>query len=208
MSELLFTPKQARVLAALVEKSITTPQYYPMTVNALMAACNQKNCRYPLMQLNEGEVGSALLDLLDLSLVAEDRGSRVVKWRHRFTHHLLLKEPAQAVLIALMLRGPQTVSELRANTSSLRGPADLAGVEAVLEDLADRAQPIVKLLERAPGQKEERYAHLLCGEDEIPQVASRAAPVGGVAANRLDELEARMARVEAQLATLLERQQD
>ncbi len=204
MSELHFSPVQARVLAALVEKSLTTPQYYPMTVNALVNACNQKNCRYPVMRLSDGEVGSALLDLRDMSLVAEDSGARVAKWRQRFKHQLLLKSETQAVLVALMLRGPQTLAELRANTSNLDGPADLEGVSQALADLADRAQPMVKLLERGAGQKEARYAHLLCGEEAIPAVAPAvASSSGGGAGSRLDQLEQRLERLETQLARLL-----
>lgn len=199
MSELLLSPVQARVIGALVEKSLTTPQYYPMTVNALTAACNQKNCRSPVMQLREGEVGSALLDLLERDLVAEDAGARSPRWRHRFTHQLLLKPPAQALLVALMLRGPQTLAELRANAANLGGPDDQAEVKAVLDDLADRAQPLVRRLVREAGRSQERYAHLLCGEDAIPEVtAAPVAAAGGLAA-RVEELERRVAELEQRL---------
>ncbi|MGJ8668447.1 MAG: DUF480 domain-containing protein [Oceanococcus sp.] len=200
MSEVLLSAPQARVMGALVEKSLSTPQYYPMTVNALMAACNQKNCRHPLMQLTAGEVGSALLDLLDLDLVADERSSRVPRWRHRFKNQFLLKAETQAVLIALMLRGPQTLAELRSNTSNLGGPFELEVIEQAIEDLQDRGQPLIKLL----GQKDQkgaRYAHLLCGEDAIvePLASTRSAP----AASRLDELEQRIVRLEGQLTKLL-----
>lgn len=205
MQDLLLSPDEARVVAALVEKSITTPKYYPMTTNALMAACNQKNCRYPLMQLSEGEVGAALRDLRDRELVAQDDGGRAVRWRHRLTHGLRLTRDTQAVLVTLMLRGPQTLSELRAHAEPLGGPGDAEGVRQALEDLTDRAQPMVRLLERAPGQKEARYAHLLCGEDEIPDVAVTASAPGGAAAGRLEALEARVAALEDQLRALLER---
>ncbi len=196
MSELLLSPVQARVVAALVEKSLTTPQYYPMTVNALTAACNQKNCRHPVMQLREGEVGSALLDLLELDLVAEDPGARSPKWRHRFTHQLLLKPPSQGLLVTLMLRGPQTLAELRANAANLGGPEDQAEVKAVLDDLADRAQPLVKRLDREGGRSQERYAHLLCGEEAIPEMASAPVAASGGLAARVDELERRVAELE------------
>ena len=206
MQDLLLSPEEARVVAALVEKSITTPKYYPMTTNALMAACNQKNCRYPLMQMSEGEVGAALRDLRDRELVAQDDGGRALRWRHRLTHGLRLSRETQAVLVTLMLRGPQTLLELRAHAEALGGPADAEGVRAALDDLTDRAQPMVRLLERAPGQKEARYAHLLCGEDAIPEVAvAPAASSGGSASGRLEALEARVAVLEDQLRELLER---
>ncbi len=204
MNDLILSLDQARVLAALVEKSLTTPKYYPMTVNALMAACNQKNCRDPVMQLSEAQVGAALMDLRDHELAADEHGARVAKWRHRFTHQLLLKPHTQAVLVALMLRGPQTLAELRAHAASLKGPEDLDGVRQALEDLADRAQPLVKSLSRDAGRKEERFAHLLCGEDAIPAVAD--APVRGSGdSSRLDALEARIRQLENQLAELLQR---
>lgn len=201
MSALQLSPQQARVIAALVEKSLTTPQYYPMTLKALVAACNQKNCRHPLMNLSEGEVGAALLDLQELDLVSEEFGARAPRWRHRFKHQLLLKSATLAVLVTLMLRGPQTLAELRANSSNLGGPFEAEELEAALDDLADRAAPMVKLLGQA-GQKGARYAHLLCGEEAIVAPAV-AAPRAEAANSRLDELEQRLARVEAQLAELL-----
>jgi uncharacterized protein YceH (UPF0502 family) len=210
MTPLLLTPAEARVIAALTEKSIATPQYYPMTVNAIMLACNQKSCRDPVMQLREGEVGAALLDLQDKGLAArDDQGSRVPKWRQSFQHHLLLQPPALAVLLTLMLRGPQTLSELRSNGATLGGPTDADGVERVLADLIDRAQPLVVLLPRAPGRKEARYAHTLCGPPEMPAVAEpvaapTSAPVGpyGRDRNALAELEQRLRELEARVAAL------
>lgn len=201
MSDLILSEVQARVVAALVEKSLSTPQYYPMTLKALVAACNQKNCRHPVMSLGEGEVGSALLDLQELDLAQEEYGARASRWRHRFKNQLLLKPNSLAVLVALMLRGPQTLAELRANTSNLGGPFEADAVDTALEDLADRAQPLVKLLGQA-GQKGARYAHLLCGEDAIVEPLASTGR-SDMASNRLDELETRLAAVEAKLAGLL-----
>src|SRR5581483_2313337 len=164
MSDLLLTPAEARVLAALVEKSILTPQYYPMTVNALMLAANQKTVRNPVMNLSEGDTGAALNRLESLRLAQRDgSGSRAVKWRHQMQHQLLLKPAELALLVTLMLRGPQTGSELRANAQILGGPAETEGLQAALASLHDRAQPLVTELPRAAGQKEARLAHLLCG---------------------------------------------
>ena len=201
MTPLQLTPVEARVIAALTEKSIATPQYYPMTVNALMLASNQKTSRSPVMQLREGEVGAALLDLQDKGLASrDDQGSRVPKWRQSFQHHLLLQAPALAVLVTLMLRGAQTLSELRSNAVTLGGPADADGVERVLADLTDRAQPLVVQLPRAPGQKESRYAHTLCGPPAAPAAAPAPAPRASVA--ELAEMEERLRALEARVAAL------
>ncbi len=210
MSEaLLLSVAEARVLASLVEKSITTPQYYPMTSNALMLAANQKNSRHPVMNLTEGDTGAALNTLETQRLVKrDDSSSRAVKWRHQFQHQLLLKTDGVAVLAALMLRGPQTLAEIRANAGPLKGPADVDGVQAVLDDLSDRAHPMVKLLPRAPGQSTVRYAHLLCGEAAIPAVIESAAPTASSGGNsaliaqlveRIEALETRLGDLEREL---------
>ena len=202
MANLLLSPAAARVVAALVEKSIATPQYYPMTVNALMLAANQKSSRQPVMSLSEGEVGAALTDLESKGLAARDYpGGRVPKWRHAFQHHFLLSPQTLAVLVTLMLRGPQTLSELRANAAGLGGPADLPAAEGALKDLSDRAQPLVALLPRAPGQKESRYAHLLSGAPAPAVAELRAAPASPAPPASLEErlraLEERVAALEA-----------
>lgn len=203
MSALVLSPEEVRVLGALIEKSTTTPQYYPMTVNAIMLAANQKSCRHPVMSLTEGAVGAALNQLEGHRLCArDDSSSRATKWRHAFHHQLLLKPPAMAVLAALMLRGPQTVSELRANASGMGGPADADAVTAILQDLADRAQPLVTLLPRGAGQKEARYAHLLSGTPDIPDEPENAAPARGRDGLSGSELQARVEALEARIAEL------
>ncbi|MGQ0586760.1 MAG: YceH family protein [Gammaproteobacteria bacterium] len=203
MAELLLTTLEARVIASLSEKSITTPQYYPMTVNAIMLAANQKSSRDPVMQLKEGEVGAALLDLAGKGLAQrDDAGSRVPKWRQSFQHHLLLQPHTFAVLVTLMLRGPQTQAELRSNAAALGGPSTAEGVAAALKDLADRAQPLVVLLPRGSGQKEARHAHTLSGPPELPAAPEPVAWVetpSGLAAleERIRALEERVAQLEA-----------
>ncbi len=208
MSELQLSPVEARVVAALVEKSITTPQYYPMTVNGIMLAANQKTSRHPVMNLTEGEVGNALSRLEELRLVVRDSFSgRVQKWRHQFQHQVLLKAHTLAVLVTLMLRGPQTAAELRANAAGLGGPNDAEALAAALSDLADRAQPLVALLPRASGQKEGRYMHTLGGAEEAQAFELPAAAVGGGSERvglgelleRVRALEARVAELESQL---------
>ena len=210
MSELLLTPAEARVLAALVEKSILTPQYYPMTVNALMLAANQKTVRSPVMSLSEGDTGAALNRLeRDRLAVRDGMSGRVVKWRHQMQHQMLLKTGELAVLVTLMLRGAQTGSELRANAHALGGPADAEGLQTVLASLHDRAQPLVTELPRGAGQKESRQAHLLCGTPTpgmdllAPDVRPHAAAVDEVPSQfeeRLRALEARVAELEQRLA--------
>jgi hypothetical protein len=195
------------VLASLVEKSITTPAYYPMTVNALVAAANQKSSRDPVMSLGEGEVGNALLSLEEKNLVGRDDSSpRATKWRQKFQHQLLLKVGTQAVLATLMLRGAQTTAELRANATALGGPAEADGVQAALDDLADRAQPLVRTLPRLAGQSAVRHVHLLCGEPDLGALMS-AEPAPRPVVNpgleaRVSELEQRLASLEQRLAAL------
>ena len=209
MNMLLLSSHEARVLAALTEKSLTTPDYYPMTVNGLMAASNQKSSRSPVLSLTEGEVGHALTTLEESSLVSrDDRSSRTTKWRSKLLHQLLLKPATQAVLVTLMLRGPQTTAELKSHSAALNGPDDADAVQAALDDLADRAQPLVCTLPRAVGQSAVRHAHLLCGEVDFDasEAMLPAAPRGGAATDaRLVELEARVLALEQQLAVLVAR---
>lgn len=196
---------QARVVACLVEKSMTTPAYYPMTVNAIVNAANQKSSRNPVMNLTEGQVGAALIRLADDGWVERDDSSaRSVKWRQRFMHHLLLKPDVQAVLVALILRGPQTRSELRANASNLRGPDDLDGVDSALDRLADRAEPLVVQLPRGAGQKESRWAHLLCGTPDIPEPAAAPPSASGNSglAARVEALEQQVEQLTSRLSAL------
>lgn len=206
------SPNEARVLAAMVEKSIATPQYYPMTVNAIMLAANQKSSRNPVMNLSEGDVGAALNSLEENRLVArDDFGGRVPKWRHHFHNQLLLKPAVMAVLATLMLRGPQTLSELRANAVTLGGPADAEGVNQALQDLADRAQPMATLLPRAAGQSSLRYAHTLSGEVATPFAPEQFASVSvatttGGEKISLADLYQRIRVLEAKVAELEQRQ--
>lgn len=208
MSELQLSPEQVRVLGAMVEKSITTPNNYPMTVNAITTACNQKNARVPVMQLSEVDVQRALTDLDAMGFVdRDDTSRRATKWSQQFRSQMLLKSSTQAVLVSLMLRGGQTTAELQRNAEGLRGPADGNALLAALEDLQDRAHPLVSQLDRAPGQKEARWVHLLCGAPDPDQVSAAAssASVGAASSarnERIDALEQRIASLEDRLQTL------
>ena len=170
------TETEVRVLGALIEKEITTPDYYPMSLNALVAACNQTSNRNPIMHLDEGAVVDAADGLRDRKLVHRvDRGeSRVVKYRHVVYEALNWGRPVVGVMCVLMLRGPQTVGEIRTRSNRLYDFTSLNEVELTLNSLMNDESPLVARLPRQSGQKEVRYAHLLCGEvsTEEPEIES------------------------------------
>lgn len=170
------TPEEARVLAVLVEKQHTVPDSYPLSLNALTLGCNQKTAREPVMQLSEAEVLEAVNGLRELSLVSEVSGSRVVRFDHNAARGLSVPSQAVALLTLLMLRGPQTAAELRLHTERLHRFADISSVEAFLDELATKEPPRVVKLPRAPGARESRWAHLLCGE--VPESAQGGATSG------------------------------
>lgn len=209
MPVLQLSPHEARVIASLAEKSLTTPQYYPMTVNAIMLAANQKNSRNPVMKLTEGDVGAALNRLQEQQLCTrDDTLGRVPKWRHQFQHYLLLQPGPFAVLVTLMLRGPQTVAELRSNAAALGGAGDAEHTTATLDDLADRAEPLVVLLPRAHGQKEARYAHTLCGPPAVVAATPSKSPPGSDSREEspaVTALEEKVRALEARVAALEQR---
>lgn len=212
--QLNLTPLEARILGALVEKEITTPEYYPLTLNALAAACNQKNNRDPVLQLSGDEIAKGLAALqYDKKLVGtySGAGSRVVKYTHRLMETLGLDTPELAILCELLLRGPQTPGELRGRAARMHPFASPAEVKVVLDALAARQpDPYVLELPRAAGCKENRFAHRLGDVSALDTVAApapaapvRAAPPresGG--AERIQALEQRIAAIEAQLAAL------
>src|SRR5687768_16182687 len=176
------TEVEARVLGSLVEKQLTTPEYYPLTLNALTAACNQKSNRDPVMSLDETAILAAIDSLRDKNLVYLFYGSssRAVKYKHMLPGVFELEPPAVAVMTLLLLRGPQTVGELRGRSDRLHEFSGLGEVQEALDDLAGRDEPLVLKLERQPGQKEARYAHLLSGNVEPDQrerpVEARTSP--------------------------------
>lgn len=202
------TPVEARVLAVLVEKQATVPDTYPLSLNALTAGCNQKTAREPVMNLAESEVLNALDGLKRQSLVFEGSSSRVTRYEHNLPRGVAVSVPAAALLATLALRGPQTVAELRANAERLHRFADNPAVEAVLQELADRFPPRAVLLPRAPGAREARWAHLLCGEALLPAGAPTAAGSDedrmsvGEAVNFKAEVKAELARQAEEIATL------
>ena len=200
------TPLEARVLGVLVEKQHTVPDTYPLSLNALVAGCNQKTARAPVIDATEAEVLSAVDGLKALSLAFEGSGSRVVRFEHNLGRRMALPGQSVALLAVLMLRGPQTAAELRVNCERLHRFADISSVEAFLEELADKDPPRVLRLARSPGEREARWAHLLCGDAGLPAAASTAAdapgPATGVAASELAALKAELGRAQARIDDL------
>jgi hypothetical protein len=207
------TPLEARVLGVLVEKQHTVPDTYPLSLNALVAGCNQKTARLPVMEATEAEVLTAIDSLRALSLVLESSGARVARYEHNAGRVLQLPGQAVAPLAVLMLRGPQTSSELRVNTERLQRFADLSSLEGFLNELAEKASPLVIRLPRAPGSREARWAHLLGGPVEGSQVtadsdpgdsggADRSTSIHGVAVGELAALRAEQIRMAAEIASL------
>lgn len=195
--DILLDSEEARVLGALLEKARLTPDGYPLTLNSLVAACNQTTSRDPVVSYAESTVLAALERLRDKKLAAEVNpyGGRVPKYEERLTSQLFLKPPEHAVLCLLLLRGPQTLGELKARSGRLYDFADLAEVEATLTSLTeDRYPPRIVKLPRQAGTKESRYAHTLCGEVEAAREApGRESPVRESGAERLQRLEDELA---------------
>jgi uncharacterized protein YceH (UPF0502 family) len=188
---------ETRVLGTLYEKQHTVPDAYPLSLNALVAGCNQKSSRNPVMEAGEPEVQAAVDSLKGANLVIESSGSRVTRYSHNLERVLQVPSQSAALLAVLMLRGPQTPGELRINTERLHKFADLSAVEGFLDELAARpAGALVVQLPRLPGARENRWAHLLSGTPAIEEKEARPAkPDSG-------GLEARVARLEQEVAAL------
>lgn len=203
---------EARALGALIEKEITTPDYYPLSLNALVAACNQLSNREPVMTLAESDVNRALDKLREkrLAVVITGGDSRVFKFAHKAREIFELNSAQISLLCVLLLRGPQTVGELRGRTGRMHEFADLADVQTTLGSLATRDAPqpaLVAVLPRQPGTKESRYTHLLCGAPAAATATTASEPAAFAAplssdTTRLAQLEADNAALKLQLADL------
>jgi len=202
------TPIEARVLGALVEKDATTPDYYPLSLNALVNACNQKNNRDPVMTLDEDAVRDALSALQSQRLAGPASGadSRVTKYEHRLQEVYNFTRGEIAVLCVLLLRGPQTPGELRGRTERMHRFEDLDQVQAALQRLMQREPPLAAVLPRQPGTKEARYAHLMSGDIDYstPEHAATGAPTTGSGSNDSD-LRERVAQLEQTVTDLRSR---
>lgn len=198
---------EARIVGSLIEKAITTPEYYPMTLNAITHACNQKNNRHPQMALDETAVARGLERLQDKGVLVRTimAGSKVPKYRHVLPERVPLDDAELAVMCELMLRGPQTVGELRGRAARMFEFTSLERVQSVLDQLAERDEPLVLQLPREPGRKECRYAHLLSGTPAIPDPevpVERAILAVREEDGRIDALEAEVAALRDELGAL------
>ena len=196
------TPEEARVLGTLMEKARTVPDSYPMTLNTVVTGCNQKTSRAPLLNLSDAQVQEALSSLKSLTLVFETSGSRATRYEHNAQRGIGVPEQSAALLGLLMLRGPQTAGELRLNAERWHRFADISSVEGFLEELQARTEakggPLVTLLPKAPGAREPRWAHLLCGPVDASVV--HASHEGSGAGS--SQLEARLEALESEVDSL------
>jgi len=196
---------ETRVLGVLCEKQHTVPDTYPLSLNALMAGCNQKTSRHPLIEVSEAEVQAAIDSLKGPALVIESSGGRVPRYAHNLGKVLQLPAQSIALLTVLMLRGPQTAGELRINCERLHRFADISAVEGFLQELAERPEgAMVAELPRLPGSRENRWAHLLSGApavEEAPYILS-AEPGANVSVGEIAALKANVARLEAEVEAL------
>ena len=201
---------EARIIGCLIEKEVTTPDHYPLTLNSLTTACNQKSNREPVLSLSESEVLDAVDGLISRRLVSDESGfnSRVSKYQHRFCNtefgDLQFTEQERAIICCMLLRGAQTPGELRTRTGRLANFTDVKEVEAVLDKLAAREEgAFVVKLPREAGKRESRYQHLLSGEVDVEALASAApAMVSGSSNERVEALEAEVENLKRELAEL------
>ncbi|KHT47500.1 YceH family protein [Vibrio sinaloensis] len=208
------SPIEARIIGCLIEKEVTTPDYYPLTLNSLTSACNQKSNREPVMSLSDLDVQQAVDALIAQRLVSDESGfnSRASKFQHRFCNtefgDLKLSKQEKAITCCLLLRGPQTPGELRTRTNRLADFTDVKEVEAVLEKMAAREEgALVIKLPREAGKRESRYMHLFSGEVDIEVLtdASAALPNVGQDNERIEALENEVAQLKSELAELKQR---
>ena len=204
---IVLTDVEARVLGSLVEKELTTPEYYPLSLNALTHACNQKSNRDPVMNLDEEAVREALraLDKKGLAGAADNMVSRVSKYEHRLQEAYNFTRHEIAILSELLLRGPQTPGELRSRADRMHKFDDLGIVQSTLQRLMKREPPLVKVLPRQPGTKEARYAHLLSGDVEVPpqEIAAGVSATGGASSiERIARLEGQVENLQSEIAEL------
>lgn len=197
------TATEIRILGALLEKAQTTPEYYPLTLNALRSACNQKSNREPVMSLSESEIWDSLERLRKDVLAWRSDGARSERWNESVTRRLGLQAPARAIMTVLLLRGPQTPGELRIRTDRMHSFSSLLEVEECLQGLAEGVEPVVTELRRRPGQKETRWAHLIGGPVDEESLAVETEPRPNLpAASASPESQSRLEKLEEQVAWL------
>ena len=193
---------QVRVLACLMEKHLATPKNYPLTPNSLTLACNQKSNRYPTMALEEGKVVHTAQQLNETGFVSIEYGERIAKFSHRAPGKLKISREEQAVLAMLMLRGPLTLNDIKARTDKMVGFDSVEQVKETIEQLMARNSNLIMKLPVATGQREERYTHLLAGQPDFSEFAVKATKTpktNYISNEKIEELEARIARLEVAL---------
>lgn len=195
-------PIEARVIGALLEKELTTPEYYPLTLRALVAACNQRSARDPVTDYAEHTVAEALDRLRQEALAWRSEGARTERWQHLLDRRWGLDGATKAVMTLLLLRGPQTPGELRTRSDRLHGFASVAEVEAALHGLAAREDPMVRELSRRPGQRESRWVHLVGDAPIVDDGPAAAGDVEAARPSRGSELTSRVEKLEGEVAAL------
>lgn len=212
---------EARVLGSLMEKQLTTPDQYPLTLNSLLLACNQKTSREPISNYESGAVQRAVSELQDRNFVAVDYGNRAARYDQRLTRVLSVDKPTQAILTVMLLRGPQTVAEILTRTQRMAEFASPQALEEKLQQLCAKTKPVVVHIPRQIGQREDRYMHLLCGKPDLAAIAamqnSTASPSTSSGRNnssndeqvaqleqKIQVLESRVELLEKQVATLMD----
>lgn len=196
-----FTPMEARVIGALMEKHLTTPNNYPLTLNSLCNACNQKSNREPVMKLTEGQVGHTINILVERKLAGIDYGDRSNKISHRVCTELSIDRKQQAILTVLLLRKPQTLNDIKTRTARMVDFESNEEIQNTITDMTEREMPLVTLIPKGAGRREDRFAHTLCGEVSVEEIEKDPVLVSNVPVDndRLDEIEARLTMIEAKL---------
>ncbi|WP_299871384.1 YceH family protein [uncultured Cocleimonas sp.] len=196
-----FTAMEARVIGALMEKHLTTPNNYPLTLNSLCNACNQKSNREPVMKLTEGQVGHTINILVERKLAGIDYGDRSNKISHRVCNELAIDRKQQAILTVLLLRKPQTLNDIKTRTARMVDFESNEEIHDTITDMIEREMPLVTLIPKGAGRREDRFAHTLCGEVSVEEIEKDPVMVTStpVDNDRLDALEARIAAIEAKL---------
>lgn len=195
----MLTDIEARILGALMEKQLTTPDAYPLTLNSLLLACNQKTSREPITNLNQGEVQRSLSSMQDRKLVDVDYGARAARYDQRLTRVLGVDKSVQALLNVLLLRGPQTAAELFTRTQRMFEFSSTESLEEKLHSLCEKTAPLIVRIPRQVGQREDRYMHLLCGTPDLEALAAQAVSSKKSTGSDLEE---RIAILEQQVRSL------
>lgn len=201
--------EQARVFACLIEKNLATPNNYPLTINSLLLACNQKTNRHPVMSLTEGGVGKVVNELVELNLAKIDYGERAKKVTHLAMREFNISKEEAAVMCMLILREPLTLNDIKARTEKMIGFESVDAVQKTVDQLINRTYPFVVIIPKSTGRREDRYTHLLCGEIDIESLQEDSAQNSSLASNKnqlmdkIDALESRVIKLEEQLNNLI-----